>query len=60
MWRWKIILTNGKDQRQGPHGKDRTAIHFSDLQDQKDAEAEALLERPGWQVIQVDGKRSSK
>lgn len=45
MFRWQVVVTDGKD---------RTALWFCAAATRAEAEAQALAEHPGWQVMHID------
>jgi hypothetical protein len=45
MVRWTVVVTDGKG---------RTALWFCTAATQPEAGAQALAERPGWHVMQID------
>lgn len=45
MFRWRVVVTNGKD---------RTALWFGEAATKAEAEALALAEHPGWFVQECD------
>ena len=45
MFRWRVVVTNGKD---------RTALWFGEAATRAEAEALALAEHPGWLVQECD------
>lgn len=43
--RWRVVLTDGRE---------RTALWFGKAATKAEAVAQALAERPGWLVAQID------